>query len=283
MSALRRARRIVDGLFDHNPVFVREIRTRLRLGRVFKLTTISAFLLSALTLGLYAAAGFGPETSPDEAEGVGRTFFWLIFFFGGLSSFGGSHSFRQDRDNGNFDLIRLTLLPPRTIAVGYMSFSILWSGLVLLVTLPIQFVAFNLGGLTEWEIALNNATLFFSGVTLASMDMFFAALTRRRRVGGCLNGLFFLFVTLGGMMLVLNLSGPGNYGGMPPTLNILAQFALIVINPLLTFFTVNVLLIEQAALTSVLFLWGLNILINLAAAAAFSSLAGRLLGRIPNE
>ena len=156
----------------NNPIFVKELRGIIRQRRSQSVLTFYLVILVVITFLLYvtiiSANAVNPD--PDVRRTLGKIIFLAItlvqlvaiMFVVPLFS---SDSITSERENKSFDLLQITSLPIKSIVKGKLLAGIMYTLLLLMISMPLQGSAYLLGGLTSSEfivsIALLIATTFF--------------------------------------------------------------------------------------------------------------------------
>ncbi len=142
-----------------NPLLSREIRARFRDGRAFGLLFVIVTGLSVFFALLYeqivASNAPGARLSPRSGQTIFaqlawmQTFGWLL-----ISPALTTSSIAYERERGWFDSLLLSPLTPRAIVVGKWGAALLFTAILMLVTLPLLSLIFLLGGVTTRQFLL---------------------------------------------------------------------------------------------------------------------------------
>ncbi|MBI4771604.1 MAG: ABC transporter permease [Chloroflexi bacterium] len=161
----------------------------------------------------------------------------------------------SERERQTYDLLRTTLLPARALVLGKLLSALSYVALLLLVALPLQSLAFLLGGVAIEEVLIAAAVLLVTALASGSMGVFFSSLVRRTLGATVLTYAFALLTTVGLPLLLLIFVPVANvlYPNTPPpavmALLVYGLGLLISLNPLATAIATEVILIqEQSAL-----------------------------------
>lgn len=175
------------GRFLDNPVIAKELRGRMRDRRTFILLTFYLALIASFVgivyLGLNeSAAGIG--FNPDYRQMLGKSIFGtviliellLIGFIGpGLTS----GAITSERERRTLDLLKTTLLTSRELVLGKLSASVIYLFLLILTVLPIQSLAFILGGVGAAEVVISTLFLIVTAVFFSTLGIFFSSFLKR--------------------------------------------------------------------------------------------------------
>ncbi len=240
-----------------NPVMLKELRGRMRGGRAFILLTgylaaMSGFI--ALLYTMYVSA------TSNVYSGIGHQFIGKVVF-GGVVSVelllacfltpavtAGAVS--GERERQTFDLLKTTLLPAQTLVLGKLLSALLFILLLLLAALPLQSLAFLLGGVGPDEVLIATVLLIATAFLFSAAGIFFSSLMRRTLGATVLAYSFALFATLGLPLLLLMLVPLASLFlySTPPglateALLLYGGLLLVSINPIATAVTTEALLL----------------------------------------
>ncbi|HSM58449.1 MAG TPA: ABC transporter permease [Candidatus Sulfomarinibacteraceae bacterium] len=186
-----------------NPVTIKELRSRMRGRRAYVVLTTYLLLMSlfiSLVYVLYAAAAsdpFGPN--PRMA---GKTVFGavvgiqaLLVIFLGPTFTAGAISGEKERQT--YNLLRTTLLPAHSLVAGKLISALSYVFLLILASVPIQSIAFLLGGVSLLELVLAELLIVVSAVAFALIGLFFSSLARSTLIASVSTFAASLFLTFG--------------------------------------------------------------------------------------
>lgn len=211
--------------------------------------TLSASQNSFTTLGLFQVLGksvFGMV--------IGIELFTVALIAPALSA----GAISSERERQTFDLLKTTILPARSVVSGKLLSSLSYIFLLLLTALPLQTIAYLLGGVLPEEILIGNLLLVITAITYSTIGLFFSSFTRRTLVSTVLSYAFSLLLLFGLPIFILTMAIIFNsvlFTMNFPT-NILAQTLLLLtgwffvsLNPVLTAAVTELILIQgQSAL-----------------------------------
>jgi len=243
----------------HNPVMIKELRGRMRGRRAFVMITVYAIVLSLFALGIYLLyAGAANSAGGSTGQLVGKIVFGgvviaelllVCFVTPALTA----NAISGERERQTFDMLCITLLPPRSLVHGKLLAALSYIILLIVTGMPLQSLAFFLGGVVPEEIILSLILLFVTAVVFAIAGLFFSVLSRTSLVSTVLSYAFVLAATtvvpLLGMTVLpgisIGLSGPTQ----PPWF---VEAALVYIlgfaactNPLLVCLLTEVVLLDR--------------------------------------
>ncbi len=170
-----------------NPVIMKELRSRMRGRRAFILLTAYLTLISLFIAMIYIilsdVSSFA-RADPDFRQNVGKGIFstvvllelLLVSFIGpGLTA----GSISSERERQTFDLLRTSLLSARALVFGKLGSAFIYLFLLILTALPIESLAFLLGGVGLAEILISSLMLVISGIYYCALGLFFSSFMKR--------------------------------------------------------------------------------------------------------
>ena len=169
-----------------NPVIAKEMRAIVRQPRFQVVITFYLVALSIIIILLYLAIvstnAIYPD--PDVRRFLGKIIFrailltqlFAILFSAPLLS---AESIATEKENKTFDLLLVTSLSASVIVRGKLFVSIMFTMLLLLISLPLQSGAFLLGGLTPAEFLVSAIILVMTTIILSSVSIWASTRTKR--------------------------------------------------------------------------------------------------------
>ncbi len=186
-----------------NPVAVKELRSRMRGRRAFVVLTVYLLLMSLLIFLvylLYAAAArnsFGPSSRQAGKAVFGAVLaveIFLVLFVGPAFTSG---AISGEKERRTYDLLRTTLLPARALVSGKLLSALSYVMLLILVSVPLQSIAFLLGGVSPVEVLVSQLLVVVSAVTFALIGLFFSTLMRSTLAATIATFAVAMFLTFG--------------------------------------------------------------------------------------
>ena len=185
-----------------NPVTIKELRSRMRGRRAFAVLTLYLLILSAVVSLVYLTfvAGSSVPGGSTAAYSVGKALFAavvgvqvvLVTFIGPAFTAG---AISGERERQTFDLLRTTLLSADSFVLGKLISALSYIFLLVLVSIPIQSIAFLLGGLSLVELVLSQLIILVAAVTYALYGLWCSAAMR--------STLAATVATFGGLLLLV--------------------------------------------------------------------------------
>lgn len=185
-----------------NPVALKELRGRMRGSRAFVVLTVYVALMSIFTVVLYLIYTASASVTLSTSGGViGKTIFaglvgielFLVCFVAPAFTAG---AISGERERRTFNLLRTTLLPARRIVTGKLLSALAYIVLLLLVAVPLQSLAFLMGGVTIEEVLLSVELLLVTAIAYGAAGIFFSAVTKRTLAASILTYTFALVMTI---------------------------------------------------------------------------------------
>lgn len=190
-----------------NPVTVKELRGRMRGRRAFVTLTLYLLILSvAITLVYlaYTAATTSPGNTAASTAGKGlfaavlAVQVFLVAFIGPAFTAG---AISGERERQTFDLLRTTLLSAESFVLGKLVSALSYVFLLVLVAVPLQSIAFLLGGLSLTELVVAQALVLIAAITYALYGLWCSAAMRTTLAATVTTFAGMLFITFGTPLL----------------------------------------------------------------------------------
>ncbi|RPI97458.1 MAG: hypothetical protein EHM39_09460 [Chloroflexi bacterium] len=246
-------RKLLRRLFD-NPVVLKELRGRMRGARAFIVLTVYLVLLGAFSSLIYVAISESSTSAGGQVTvgEIGRTLFGgvvaiemlLVAFIAPAFTSG---AISGEREHQTYDLLRTTLLPPRSFVLGKLLSAMSYVLLLLLAAIPLQSIAFFFGGVAETEVILSFIILAATALLFSTIGIFFSARSRRTLSASVMtyaSTMFIMFglpIILGAVLLIVSFddvqSSDGeaallDFAGVilstnPPATALLTQYVLL--------------------------------------------------------
>jgi len=186
------------------PVLLRELRAGLRERRIVIIQSIYMGTLAAITLlVLLSSVDYSRPTAPVLKQDAGQNILiwtfsiqWLMVVLVAPSLTCGLLS--SEREKQTYEMLVASLLSPGEIVAGKLLYGVAYMLLLLISALPITATVFFLGGVSPGEIGVYYSTIFFSGLMVCQIALFFSG--REKRTATATNqsyGLTFLFMITG--------------------------------------------------------------------------------------
>lgn len=221
-----------------NPVFVKELRTRMRGNRTFILVTAHLLAVSAITLLAYLAfvASLNSYSTAETRRSFGKLLFGLVvilelFTITFIAPALTSGMISSERERQTYDLLKVTLLPARSLVFGKYAAALVFLFLLLFTSIPLQSPAFLVGGASPGEIIIAVLIIAVTAVVFCAAGIFFSSLSSRTLLATILSYAFAIILVFGIPVLVLIfllLLQTTNFAGLND-LSVNAQLRLLLI------------------------------------------------------
>ena len=195
---------------ESNPLLIKELRGRMRGARAFVVLTVYLALLSCFTSIIYytntASAG-GLGGGPDMVY-LGKTIFdsvvlieiFMVVFITPAFTAG---AISGERERKTYELLRTTLLSGRQLVSGKLLSAFTYMLLLIMAAVPLESLAFVLGGVVVEELALALVILLVTAFAFAAAGLCFSSLARTTLVSTVLTYATALLATVGLPVLLL--------------------------------------------------------------------------------
>ncbi len=192
-----------------NPVTVKELRSRMRGRRAFVVLTVYLVLMSAFISLVYLAFvssySYGPY-GPDPRV-AGKTIFstvtavqaFLVTFIGPAFTAG---AVSGEKERQTYDLLRTTLLSAESFVAGKLFSALSYVLLLALAAIPLQSIAFLLGGVSPAELIISQLIIIIAAVSFALYGLYCSTAMKTTLAASVATFGGALFVTAGIPMLI---------------------------------------------------------------------------------
>ncbi len=175
----------VKRLFD-NPVILKELRGRMRGRQAFMLLTVYLGLIAFFIMLAYNLLGLTNSITwdPSARQSAGKIIFGTVvllellllsFIAPGLTA----GAITSERERQTFEILRTTLLSARSLVLGKLGSAFSFLLLLILTALPIQSLAFILGGVGLGEMIVSSLMLVVTAVFFCTLGIFFSSVMKR--------------------------------------------------------------------------------------------------------
>jgi ABC-2 type transport system permease protein len=201
---LGRWRRLLD-----NPVTVKELRGRMRGRRAFVVLTLYLALMSGLIALIYLAFVAAANTvSGPETREAGKAVFatvvgvevFLVLFIGPAFT---ASAISGEKERQTYDLLRTTLLSPQAIVGGKLLSALSYVLLLVLASIPVQSIAFMLGGVSPSEVLVSQLVIIVAAVAYAVVGLYASSVMRTTLAATVATYASAIFLTVGLPIIIL--------------------------------------------------------------------------------
>lgn len=170
-----------------NPVITKELKGRMRGRQGFIMLSVYLTLISffiGLVYLFLAVDGSLSNGNPGYLQTVGKVLFSTVVLLELLMvSFIGpaltSGAISSERERQTFDLLRISLLSGRALVFGKLSSSVVFLLLLILTAIPVQSLAFFLGGVGMAEMVISTLLLVVTAIFYCTLGLFFSSFAKR--------------------------------------------------------------------------------------------------------
>jgi len=261
-------RRLGAGVRQHlldNPIVRKELRGRMRGRRAFVVLTIYLLLLSCFTSTLYYAyASAAQQPYGPDSHLIGKIVFGgvlgvqvlLVIFITPAFTAG---AISGERERKTYDLLRATLLPARALVTGKLISALAYVVLLILSAVPLESMAFLLGGVALEEIVISQILLLVTAVAYGAVGICISSRMKTALSATVLSYGFAILSTAGLPLLfallapAMSFAGTALIGVQEPHWLIIAVLVylggfLLAINPIATIVASELVLMEEQAI-----------------------------------
>lgn len=212
MAELSQPRKRPWSALSQNPVALKELRSRMRGRRAFVVLTAYLLAMSAiitLVYLAYASASSGPSSS--SARDAGKAVFaaviavevFLVVFIAPAFTAG---AISGEKERQTFDLLRTTLISARQTVLGKLISALSYVLLLIFASIPLQSIAFLLGGLSLSELLISQLLMVVTAVAYALWGLFCSSAMRTTLAASVATFAGAFFVLVGLPLIVLLVS-----------------------------------------------------------------------------
>ena len=161
-----------------NPITLKELRSRMRGRRAFVVLTVYLIFMGGIMALVYLAqTSSGRRLTASSTRDAGKAIFTsviamqiiLVIFIGPAFTAG---AISGEKERQTFDLLRTTLLSAKSFVLGKLFSALSYVALLIIVSIPLQFIAFWLGGLSLSELLISQLIIGVAAVTFAMWGLY---------------------------------------------------------------------------------------------------------------
>ncbi len=185
-----------------NPVTIKELRSRMRGRRGFAVLTAYLIAMGSLIILVYLAyASSGSQPYGPNARDAGKAVFaaviavesFLVIFVAPAFTAG---AISGEKERQTYDLLRTTLLSARWLVLGKVTSALSYVFLLILASIPLQSIAFLLGGVSISEVLISQLSILVTAVAFAMFGLFCSSAMRNTLSASIVTFAGALFLTL---------------------------------------------------------------------------------------
>ncbi len=170
-----------------NPIIAKELKSRMRGKQGATLITVYLVLIAIFIIIVYLilkSDGSISNGDPGFLQKMGKTLFGVVvlselLMIGFIGPALTSGAIASERERQTFDLLRVSLLSPRDLLVGKLGSSVMYLLLLILTAIPLQSLAFIIGGVGAAEVIISIVILVVSAFLFCALGLYFSAIAKR--------------------------------------------------------------------------------------------------------
>ena len=236
-----------------NPVILKELRGRMRKRQAVIVLTGYLILIGLVVGSIYASLAsesYYSRWDPEFRQTVGKAVFstvvlmelFMVSLIGPSLTAG---AITSEREHQTFDILRTTSLSARSLVLGKLGSSLVYLLLLIITALPIEGIAFLLGGVGLEEMIVSSLMLVVTALFYCALGLFFSSFMKRTNGASVASYVTIVlsYVLLGVIAFVEAIVSVGHQS-MESLVNLIT-WILISTNPLLSAITSEVALVED--------------------------------------
>ncbi|MBA3945437.1 MAG: ABC transporter permease [Herpetosiphonaceae bacterium] len=169
----------------HNPVLLKELRSRMRGARAFVVLTAFLLVLAVFTLLLYAVARQRVGSDPLNAgRSIGKALFLGVAAVALVQVMiivpaQAAGAIAGEKEHETYDLLLATVLPAWEIVLGKLLAALAYAVLLIVAVVPFMALAFLFGGVTATEVLIALLGLLATALLYGSVGIVWSVVSRR--------------------------------------------------------------------------------------------------------
>ncbi len=176
-------------LFIDNPVFMRDIRSRMRGTRIVIIISLYIIIICTVTF-LYSLHSLNQlylsAQNTNQLSNIGNTLYKIIltimsYFIVFFTPMALSGVVASEKEKQTFDFIRVTTLSPWRYTIGYILANTLFTTLLIFCTLPVISLSFIFGGVSPDEVIYSYIVLICLALLLSALGLMISTLRKNVR------------------------------------------------------------------------------------------------------
>ncbi len=239
-----------------NPVSTKELRSRMRGRKAFVILTIHLMVLSGMVTLIYygfaraSSTGFGPR--PQDA---GKAIFGavvliqaiMVLFFSPAATAG---AITGEKERQTYEILRTTLLSANDFVNGKLLSGLSYVFLLVIASIPLQSIAFLLGGVELTEIIIAQVLIIVSAVAYALLGLLASGDLRSTLAASVASYGTVIFFTLGipGIMILIAIFLDSFSSGVTEIFFTYIMMGLVSLNLPAALITSEMFLLEEGTL-----------------------------------
>lgn len=219
---------LLSRLMD-NPVILKELRGRMRSWQAFILLTVYLGLIAMFIIFVYGTINpaYSYSFDPSARQAAGKAIFGTVvllelllvsFIAPGLTA----GAITSEREHQTYELLRTTLLSARALVLGKLGSAFAYLLLLILTAVPLQSLAFLLGGVGLGELIASELMIVVTGIFFCALGIFFSSLLKRTLAATVSSyaAILFSFVALMFILFLIGITQANSYNSS----DVIAEF-----------------------------------------------------------
>jgi len=170
-----------------NPIIAKELKGRMRGRKGFILISVYLSLISLIIFLIYLLLVVADGLSsgdPSFLQTVGKVIFSTVILMellmlGFIGPALTSGAISSERERKTIDLLKISLLSAHSIVFGKLSSAAAFLLLLVITALPLQSLAFFLGGVGLGEVVVSTLMLVVTAIFFCALGLFFSSFSQR--------------------------------------------------------------------------------------------------------
>lgn len=168
---------------ENNPIILKELRSRMRGWRAFAILTFYLLVVSGFIILIYATYVSNRSAYGPPAEEIGKIILntmvvlqiFMVMFITPPFTAG---AIVGERERQTFDILRTTLVSEKALVNGKLASALAYVLLLIAAAIPIESIAFLVGGVEWAEIIISQLLLIVGALTYALVGLYFSTITK---------------------------------------------------------------------------------------------------------
>ncbi len=177
----------------NNPIIAKELKGRMRGRQGFVMLTAYLGLISLVIYAVYVYSVRNTYSrSPGFLQEAGKQVFLIVVLLEIiLTGFIGpaltSGAISSERERQTYDQLRMSLLSAKDIVIGKLGSSVMYLLLLIVAAIPLQSLAFFLGGVGIEEVLISIWILTLSTINFCTLGLYFSGISKRTSIATILS------------------------------------------------------------------------------------------------
>jgi ABC-type transport system involved in multi-copper enzyme maturation permease subunit len=242
-----------------NPVITKELKGRMRGRQGFIMLSAYLVLISFFIILIYiflSVDGTVANGDPSFLQTVGKIIFSTVvllelLMLGFIGPALTSGAISSEREHKTIDLLRTSLLSARALVFGKLSSAVIFLLLLIFTAIPVQSLAFFLGGVGMAEMVISTLMLVVTAIFFCTLGLFFSSFSQRTLIATVFSYASILISFIMFIIALFFISVLGSYGNPSSLIENIVTIAiwfLFSTNPFYAATMSEVILIDEQSL-----------------------------------